>query len=61
VRRLAVLLLGLLTLAACGGGDEKTATPASSEVRDLANVFELRADFEGDRGKTRVLLVFSPT
>ncbi len=61
MRRTIVLLL-LLALAGCGGGDdgEQAAAPKDG-VRDLANVLDLRADFEVDAGKPRLLLLFSPT
>jgi ABC-type glycerol-3-phosphate transport system substrate-binding protein len=63
LRRLALLLLALLVLAGCGGGEETAAPEATSAdgVEELANVLELRADFEADAGKTRVILLFSPT
>ena len=38
----------------------KAAAPADG-VQELANVLDLRADFEADAGKTRLLLLFSPT
>jgi hypothetical protein len=62
VRR-ALLLLAVLTLAACGGDDEDAAPKTSSAdgVKELANVLDLRSDFEADAGKTRVLLLLSPT
>jgi ABC-type glycerol-3-phosphate transport system substrate-binding protein len=62
VRLVGLLLLAALTLAGCGG--DKTATPepaASGGVRELANVLDLRAAFEADAGKPRVVLLFSPT
>ncbi len=62
--RLAPLLLAALVLAACGGGKEESSpaeTPASGGVRELTNVLELRAAFEADSGKTRLLVLFSPT
>jgi hypothetical protein len=54
VRRAALLLV------ACGGGraDESTSTGG---VRELDNVLALRSDFEADRGKTRLLILLSPT
>ncbi|MGZ8782898.1 MAG: hypothetical protein ACXWZB_05305 [Gaiellaceae bacterium] len=61
MRRL-VLLLSLLLLAACGRDDETAAPePGGGAVQSLDNVLALRSDFEADAGKTRVLLLFSPT
>jgi ABC-type glycerol-3-phosphate transport system substrate-binding protein len=64
VRR-AVLLLLALALAGCSG-DEESATPTATVtpaagVKTLDNVLALRSDFEADAGKTRVILLFSPT
>ena len=62
--RNAVLLLLLLAAAGCGGGGEE-ASPTQPEptagVQELENVLALRADFEADAGKTRVILLLSPT
>ena len=61
--RVPFLLLALLALAGCGGSDQ-TGAPQSAPkdgVRDLANILELRSDFETDAGKTRVILLLSPT
>jgi ABC-type glycerol-3-phosphate transport system substrate-binding protein len=67
MRRAAVILLALLVLAGCGG-DEETATPGTATapetataVKELANVLDLRSDFEADAGKTRVIVLLSPT
>ena len=62
IRRSAVLLLAALALAGCGSDAAKpeAAAPAGS-VKELANVLDLRADFEADAGKPRLLLLFSPT
>jgi ABC-type glycerol-3-phosphate transport system substrate-binding protein len=62
VLRVALLALAVLALAACGG--DEAATPEASsagEVQELANVLDLRADFEADAGKPRLLFLFSPT
>jgi hypothetical protein len=61
-----VLRTGLATLAAfvvagCGGGSDAPTTASGAPVNDLENVLRLRADFEADAGKTRVLLLLSPT
>lgn len=61
--RRAGLLLALVALAGCGSGDEPAApegAPATS-VRELANVLQLRSDFEADAGKPRAIILFSPT
>jgi ABC-type glycerol-3-phosphate transport system substrate-binding protein len=67
IRRAAVLLVALLALAGCSSDEDAapesgtpTVTPAAG-VKELANVLELRSDFEADAGKTRVILLFSPT
>jgi ABC-type glycerol-3-phosphate transport system substrate-binding protein len=66
VRRAALLLLLLvLGLTGCGGGGEESAATTQSEptagVQELDNVLALRSDFEADAGKTRVILLLSPT
>jgi len=60
--RRAALLLAMLALAGCGGAE--TAAPEAapaSDVNELSNILELRSDFEADAGKTRVILLLSPT
>ena len=63
--RKAALLLLVLVLAGCAGGDENVAAPPRTEptagVQALDNVLALRSDFEADAGKTRVILLLSPT
>jgi hypothetical protein len=62
----AALLLVALALAGCGGGDDESAAPTATVtpaagVEELDNVLALRSDFEADAGKTRVILLLSPT
>jgi hypothetical protein len=59
-------VLAAAALAGCGGGDDAAApAPADAEttggVQELANVLQLRSDFEADAGKTRVIVLLSPT
>jgi hypothetical protein len=62
VLRVALLALAVLALAACGGDDATTQQASSgADVQELANVLDLRADFQADAGKPRLLLLFSPT
>jgi hypothetical protein len=55
----------VLALAGCAGGDENVAAPPQTEptvgVQALDNVLALRSDFAADAGKTRVILLLSPT
>ncbi len=63
--RAAVLLLAVLALAGCGGdeaGAPETQPPATADgIEDLDNVLALRSDFEADAGKTRLIVLLSPT
>ena len=66
MRRVALLVLAVLALAGCGGsgGGNETAAPEAAPadgVQDIANVLDLRAAFEADAGKPRLLFLFSPT
>ena len=56
-----LLLLLLLPLGGCGGSDESADAPAGGAITELDNVLALRSDFAADAGKTRLLLLFSPT
>ena len=59
--RKALLLLLLLAVAGCGGSDDAAQAPLRSSVTELDNVLGLRSDFEAAAGKTRLLVLFSPT
>ena len=68
MRRLALVGLAALALAGCGGGSDEGAmgakaptTAQAGGIVELDNVLALAADFRKDEGRTRVLLVFSPT
>ena len=64
MRRLAPVLLVALALAGCGGGADDAApaqVKAGDAIVELDNVLALASDFRADEGKTRVLLLFSPT
>jgi ABC-type glycerol-3-phosphate transport system substrate-binding protein len=65
MRRAALLLAALLLVAGCGGDDSNdaasTTAAAADGVEKLANVLDLRSDFEADEGKTRVIVLLSPT
>ena len=65
MRRLASLfaLFALLALTGCGSSEQKPAAPAieSRGIQDLDNVLALRSAFEADAGKTRVIILLSPT
>ncbi|MDQ3065920.1 MAG: hypothetical protein M3R12_02040 [Actinomycetota bacterium] len=66
MRRTALLLLALVALAGCGGDGGSPpaapeAAPVADNVKELANILDLRSDFEVDAGKTRVILLLSPT
>ncbi len=54
-----------VALAGCGGDDEATGSTATvapaAGVEELDNVLALRSDFEADAGKTRVIVLLSPT
>ena len=53
----------LVALAGCGGGEDDAAPAPSGggSVTELDNVLALRSDFEAASGKTRLLVLFSPT
>jgi hypothetical protein len=50
------LLLAALVLASCGGGGSDAA-----DLTDVGGIFDVRAAFNADEGKPRLLLLLSPT
>jgi hypothetical protein len=65
VRPALTVLAGIVVLAVagCGGsGDTSpTAQAMSSSVRDLESVDPLKETFNADAGRSRLLLILSPT
>jgi hypothetical protein len=65
-RKLRALVVAAALWAAFGVVDEKTAWPsnpliAAPALSDLKSVDELKTLFNQDRGKTRLVLLLSPT
>jgi hypothetical protein len=64
MRRSIVLLLAAALLAGCGSEsslDSREPVARAPRVRTVDNVLELRAAFNEDAGKARLLLILSPT
>ena len=65
MRPALIVLAGVVVLAVtgCGGSGDAQSVPQASQrpLRDLASVETLKNDFNADRGRTRLLLIFSPT
>lgn len=62
MRRLATAVVVLLVLAVSGcGGSETASDGAPGGVVDLAQLDTLRAAFNEDEGRARLLLLLSPT
>jgi ABC-type glycerol-3-phosphate transport system substrate-binding protein len=64
--RRGLLLLAVLALTACGGGGggaPEASSPASAAggLTDIESVLDLRAAFNADSGRPRLLLLLSPT
>jgi hypothetical protein len=63
MRRALVLVLFAGVLAGCGGGTDEgdRGSAAPDRVTPVSNVLQLRAAFNEDGGKPRLLLILSPT
>ena len=52
----------VLVLSGCGGsGDAQPAEATQRPLKDLVTVDALKQDFNADAGRTRLLLILSPT
>jgi hypothetical protein len=69
VRPALTVLAGIVVLAVAGcggaGGDSDSASPGAQApppaVRDLESVEPLKETFNADAGRSRLLLILSPT
>jgi hypothetical protein len=68
IRRGLLGVLAAVALASCSGGSESGDEPerasspaAAAELTDVAGVLDLRAAFNADSGRPRLLLLLSPT
>jgi hypothetical protein len=61
MRRATVLLSLLLVASACGSSEPPRAEHAGTRLVDLSSVLPVRGAFNRDAGKTRLLVVLSPT
>ena len=64
MRSALIVLAGVVVLAASGCGGSDDAQPAKATQRplkDLVSVDALKQDFNADKGRTRLLLILSPT
>jgi hypothetical protein len=65
VRPPLTVLAGIVVLAVAGCGGSDSASPTgqapSSSVRDLESVDPLKEAFNADAGRSRLLLILSPT
>jgi hypothetical protein len=65
VRPALTVLAGIVVLAVAGCGGSDSAVPLAqarpSSVRDLGTLAPLKAAFNADTRRSRLLLIFSPT
>ena len=54
--------VAVVVLSGCGGsGDTQPAKAMQRPLKDLVTVDALKQDFNADKGRTRLLLILSPT
>ena len=59
---IAIAAVAAVVLSGCGGsGDAQPAKATERPLKDLVTVDALKQDFNADAGRTRLLLVLSPT
>ena len=59
---IVIAAVAAVVLSGCGGsGDAQPAQATERPLKDLVTVDALKQDFNADAGRTRLLLVFSPT
>jgi hypothetical protein len=61
MRRAPALLVLALVVSACGSGTAPRAEHAGARLVDVSSVLPVRGAFNRDAGKTRVLVLLSPT
>jgi hypothetical protein len=61
VRRVPVLIALTLVAAACGSSSPPRAERATTQLVDVSSVLPVRGAFNRDAGKTRLLVLLSPT
>jgi hypothetical protein len=57
----ALLVAGLLAVWLRGGAAHPARPPAGVTLADLHGVADLQARFNADHGRTRLVVIFSPT
>ena len=59
---IVIAAVAAVVLSGCGGsGDAQPAQATERPLKDLVTVDALKQDFNADAGRTRLLLVLSPT
>jgi hypothetical protein len=61
MRRVPVLVALALVAASCGSSSPPRAEHATTQLVDVSSVLPVRGAFNRDAGKTRLLVLLSPT